>query len=252
LEPSTGIGDGGCVMGIPTIPNLGDPKPQTPCEKTKETYENTAVKSRYEILKGKTSEPSESGYGFKTVLDGNGGTTTQTNLLNPDITDPSKMIVSIFPTSYGYIHTHLDKTDDKISVKIFSPADINTFIAFLHNAKANSTQLGNIFGGMIASDPDTGHNIYQIHYTGDGSDLPAIFTKEQVKVLKAEYTRMAQRTANDNEGVLYHSDLQKLFYKFLKKMNLNNVALTKIEDNPKKFKKVNFDANGNPTEENCP
>ena len=46
--------------------------------------------------------------------------------------------------------------------------------------------------------------------------------------------------------------LQKLFYKFLKKMNLNNVALTKIEDNPKKFKKVNFDANGNPTEENCP
>jgi hypothetical protein len=105
---------------------------------------------------------------------------------------------------------------------------------------------------VIASDPDTGHNIYQIHYTGDGSDLPAIFTKEQVKVLKAEYTRMAQRTANDNEGVLYHSDLQKLFYKFLKKMNLNNVALTKIEDNPKKFKKVNFDANGNPTEENCP
>lgn len=189
----------GCIPGIPTQPNLPNPK-NNPCEKTKATYENTAVKSRYEILKGKTSEPSESGYGFRTVTDGKGGTTTQTNPLNPDLNNSDKMKVSIFPTSYGYIHTHLDKRDNKMSIKIFSPADLNTFIVFLNNAKSNNTPLGNIFGGMIASDPNTGHNIYQIHYTGNGNDLPTKFTKEEIDVLRNEYLKMAQETANENEG----------------------------------------------------
>ncbi|WEK69134.1 MAG: hypothetical protein P0Y62_14940 [Candidatus Chryseobacterium colombiense] len=219
--------------------------------KTKAIYNNTAVKSRYEILKGKTSEPNESGYGFKTVPDGNGGTTTQTNPLNPD-TNPDKMKVGIYPTSYGYIHTHLDKADGKMAVKIFSPADINAFLAFLHNAQTNGIPFGSIFGGMIASDPDTGHNIYQMIYTGDGTDLPTELTDIQLKVLKNEYIKIAQRIVNDNEGVLTHLDMQKIYYLFLKKMNMKNIVLSKIEYNTSTYKIVKFDNNGNPIEETCP
>lgn len=168
-----------------TAPNLPTPtKGNAPCDKTKSIYNNTAVKSRYEVLKGKTSEPSESGYGFKTVSDGNGGTTIQTNPLNPD-TNPDKMKVSIFPTSYGFIHTHLDKAEGKLAIKIFSPADINAFLSFLRNAKTNGIPLNSIFGGMIASDPETGYNIYQMTYTGDGTDLPAEFTKPQLDDLRS-------------------------------------------------------------------
>lgn len=244
---SSGCNSGAGVVMIPMNP-VNDH-----CEKTKNVYNNTAVKSRYEVLQGHTSDAHETGYGFKTVSDGNGGTTTQTNPLEPDTSDPDKMKVGIFPTSYGYVHTHLDKTDGKMAVKIFSPADINTFLAFLHNAQANGMPLGSIFGGMLASDADTGYNIYQLQYTGDGTDLPAEFTKEQVDVLRDWYRNEAQQIVNNTGENLTHSDMQKLFSLMIKKMNLQNVVLSKIEGSATKtFKTVNFDTNGNPTEEICP
>ncbi|PZU90763.1 MAG: hypothetical protein DI529_02095 [Chryseobacterium sp.] len=233
--------------GTVSIPLLNDP-----CTKIKTIYNNTAVKSRYDLLKQHTSDANETGYGFRTVSDGNGGTTTQTTPLNPDNVNPDKMSVAIFPTSYGYAHTHLDKANGKMSVKIFSPADINTFIAFLKNAKTNGKPLGEIFGGMLASDPDTNYNIYQMQYTGTGNDLPADFTKEQLDALRKDYRAMAQEILNNNDGVLSHSDMQRLFFKFLKKMNLKNVVLSKIENDVNKTKIINFDTDGNPTEQSCP
>ena len=116
------------------------------------------------------------------------------------------MKVSIFPTSYGFIHTHLDKAEGKLAIKIFSPADINAFLSFLRNAKTNGIPLNSIFGGMIASDPETGYNIYQMTYTGDGTDLPAEFTKPQLDDLRSWYINKAQKMANGNEGTLSHWD----------------------------------------------
>lgn len=247
--PTTPSGPGGFN---PQEGGGGTSTTNTPCQKVKTTYNNTAVKSRYGVLKPLTSASQETGYGFKTVSNGMGGTTTQTNSLNPDSSNPDKMKVGIFPTSFGYIHTHLDKTDGKIAVKIFSPADINTFIVLLNNAVNNSIPLGNIFGGMLASDPDTNYNIYQLHYTGNGSDIPAELDKEELDVLREWYRKESQKVLNDNEGTLSHSDMQKLLFKLLKKMNVKSVVLGKIEDsNPLKTKIINFNNDGIPSEQNC-
>jgi hypothetical protein len=243
-----GFDYGGGSGGSTVDPN--NPQNLTPCEKTKSTYNNTAVKSRYEVLKPKTAGPGESGFGFKTVPDGSGGTTTQTTPLNPDSTDPDKMHVGIYPTSYGFIHTHLDKPEGSLAIKIFSPADINTFLNFIHNAVANGIPLGEIFGGMIASDPDTGYNIYQMQYVGNGNDLPPVFTKAQMELLKSDYTKIAQEMVTENGGSITHSDMQRLFLKTLNQMNLQNIILTKIEgDNI--VKTINYNSQGSPSEDNC-
>ena len=84
-----------------------------------------------------------------------------------------------------------------------------------------------------------------IDVTGEG--IVRVVPDEVTINIRVENTGENTKTLKKQNDVTVNDVL-----KFLKKMNLNNVALTKIEDNPKKFKKVNFDANGNPTEENCP
>ena len=128
----------------------------------------------------------------------------------------------------------------------------NSFIIFLNNAISNNIPLGNIFAGMLASDPDTRYNIYQIIYTGNGSDIPEEYSKEQIESFTNEYRKFAQRILNENDGILTHVDMQKLFFDLLKRMNVKNVTLAKIEDNPSKIKMINFNNNGIPTEQTCP
>ncbi|MCW3160916.1 hypothetical protein [Chryseobacterium oryctis] len=245
-----GTGSGGGSGGG----NGGYPYPQTPvqnpCEKAKSIFNNTAVKSRYEALKGKVSDPKETGYGFTTITGPDGNPTTQTNPLNPDATNPDKMKVGIFPTTYGYSHTHLNKKDGNVSVKIFSPADINTFLVILKNAMSNGTPMDQVFGGMVASDPDSITNIYQIQYTGNGTNLPAEFTEQQLDSLKAWYTDEAQDIQTE-QGELTHTDLQKLFNDTLKKMNFKDVVLFKIEGSSNVVEKINYDEYGSPTENKC-
>jgi hypothetical protein len=240
-------GSGGNNNGTPTIPNLTLPK-NTPCGKASKIYNNTAVKSRYEQLKGKVGNTHESGYGFRTVPDGNGGATTQTNPLDPDAADPDHMKIGIYSTTFGYSHTHLNKSGTDMSVKIFSPADINTFLTILHNAIQNNIPLDTVFGGLVASDPDTIYNIYQIQYTGNGTDLPSEFTKQQLEDLKIWYKLKAQKIV-DETGELSHSDLQQLFSATLKRMNIQNTVLFKIEGNT--IKKVDYNEDGTPKENPC-
>lgn len=238
----------GDMSGGPMLHGGGTRAPQDPCKKAQSIYNDTAIKSRYEQLKGKVGNTSETGYGFKKVSDGNGGITTQTNPLDPDAVDPDHMKLGIYATTFGYSHTHLNKNGTEMSVKIFSPADINAFLTILHNANQNNVPLNTVFGGMVASDPDTLYNIYQIQYTGDGTDLPAEFTEQQLKKLKADYTKIAQDIVNST-GELTHSDLQELFFATLKKMNIKNTILFKIQGNV--VKKVDYNENGILKENPC-
>lgn len=51
-DPSTGIGDdGGCQLGIPTLPNLGDKTTKTPCEKIKKVGKDPVTKNAMKNLK---------------------------------------------------------------------------------------------------------------------------------------------------------------------------------------------------------
>ena len=248
---------GGGSTGSDTTPYNGDLmnlppmlKNDSDCNNAKAIYDNTAVKSRYELLKSHTRDPQETGYGFKKVSV-SGGTTTMTEPLNPDTVSPDKMHLVIQPTSFGYNHTHIEKPEGKLAVKIFSPADINTFIAYLHNAKNNNIPFGNIFGGMLAEEyGSTGSDyfIYQIQYNGTGTDLPPELTQEQKNELTRKYTKDAQAYLTEDNDIS-HYNMQKLFFKTLQKMNLKNCVLFKIKNGIRK--KITLDENGDPKEEIC-
>ena len=225
-----------------------EPEEETPCEKAKNTFTNTAIKSRYDILKGKINAPSETGYGFKIAADGS----IQTNPMNPDAMSVDGMNLSITPTTFGYNHAHLNKNNGRVSIKIFSPRDINTFLLILKNAIANGIPIDQVFGGVVSPDPDHVTNTYQIQYIGDGTDLPPAFTETQLENLKNWYTKQAQDIIQNTGEPLSHSDLQELFLQTLTKMNIHNTVLFKIEGNSTNPKKVNYDEYGNPSENQCP
>lgn len=235
--------DGDLMTLPPMLQNDSD------CNKAKAIYNNTVVKSHYNLLKTHTRDPQETGFSFKTITV-NGVSTTQTDPLNPDTVSPDKMKATITPTSFGYVHVHLEKPEGTLAVKIFSPADINSFIVYLHNAKDNNIPLGNIFGGMLAEEyGGSGSNfIYQIQYNGDGTDLPPELTKEEKEAFKNEYLEEAKRYSTD-QAEISHYNMQKLFFKTLKRMNLKNCVLFKIKNGIRK--KITLDENGEPKAETC-
>ncbi|CAH0123706.1 hypothetical protein [Chryseobacterium sp. Bi04] len=255
--PGGGGGSEGGNGGSETTPYDGDLmtlppmlKNDSDCNKAKAIYNNTAVKSRYESLQAHTRDGHETGYGFKTIAV-NGTTTTQTEPLNPDTVSPDQMHLVIQGTSFGYVHTHIEKVEPKLAVKIFSPADINTFLAYLHNAKQNSIPFGNIFGGMLAEEyggNGTNFNIYQIQYNGNGTDLPPELTEEQKATFRNDYLKEAQAYLTEDFDIS-HYNMQKLFFKTLKKMNLKDCVLFKIKNGIRK--KITLDENGEPKEELC-
>lgn len=248
---------GGGNAGSDTTPYNGDLnlppmlKNDTDCNKAKAIYDNTSVKSRYDLLKTHTRDPQETGYGFKTISIANGGTTTMTEPLNPDTVSPDQMHLIIQSTSFGYIHTHIEKEQPKLAVKIFSPADINTFLAYLHNAKEKNIPLGNIFGGLLAEEyggSGTDFFIYQIQYNGNGTDLPPELTEEQKATFRNDYLEEATKYLTEDFNIS-HYNMQKIFFKTLEKMNLKNCVLFKIKNGIRK--KVTLDENGEPKEEMC-
>ena len=238
-----GIGGSGFDANLPTL-DTNDSE----CNNAKLIYTNTAVKSRYELLKNHTRDSHETGYGFKTIIT-NGISTTQTIPLNPD-SNPNRMKTVITSTSYGFNHTHIEKDGDSLAVKILSPADINAFISYLHNAKNNNIPFSKLFAGMLSEDGSpTSYNIYQVMYNGDGNDLPIEYDSIQVKNFTKEYLKRAQLNVNDDKSI-DHDNLQKLFFKTLGDMGLTNIVLFKIKDNI--IRKITFDSQGKPTETICP
>lgn len=248
---------GGGSTGSDTTPYNGDLmnlppmlKNDSDCNNAKAIYENTAVKSRYDLLKAHTRDSQETGYGFKTIIV-NGVKTTQTDPLNPDSGNVDRMHTIIQSTSFGYNHTHIEKPEGKLVAKIFSPADIDTFVTYLHNAKTNNIPFGNIFGGMLAEEYGSNGSdyfIYQMQYNGDGTDLPPELTEAQREVYRDEYFIKAQKMVTEDNDIS-HYNLQKLFFHFVKKMNLKNCVLFKIKNGIRR--KITLDEDGNPKEEIC-
>ena len=71
---------------------------------------------------------------------------------------------------------------------------------------------------------------------------------EQYPILKKWYKKEAQDIV-DEAGELTHSDLQSLLLATLKKMNIQNTVLFKIEGNT--IKKVDYNENGTLKENPC-
>lgn len=148
-ENCTGGGGGG---GYPYPETQTDPNP---CNKMKEQNANQAFKDKVEELDDKKVFDKTEETGFAAAY----GTHPFEPLANA-ANDNLK-----FPPGnkyFGYIHTHLDSKDG--AIKIFSPADVATFLtSCVRNAQANGT-MTDAYGMVITSQGN-----YILKYSGDGN-----------------------------------------------------------------------------------
>lgn len=229
---------GGCGESLPLpIPPMdnGDP-----CENNKKISTNPIVSAKNNELKPKLRDKSrEHGYTFDRNTDGS---------INPTVRDnrpegASSMKVRITPTTVGYNHTHPK------GVKMFSPADIDTFVSIIRNAKRHNIPYNELFTTVVF-DRDGKKYVYQMTYTGNGNDIPANeFTEEQVIGFNNSYMNEAIEYYTEGDGEMSIEDGYRLFMNTLKNMGLNNIQLADVSNPNNPIKVINN--NGDPEEENC-
>ena len=80
-------------------------------------------------------------------------------------------------TTVGFLHTHLDEYDTGTydnegnsiinqPIKMFSPADVKSFILLLINANKNNIPLSDVYGTMVST-----KGVYQLRFEGSHADI---------------------------------------------------------------------------------
>lgn len=143
---------------------------------------------------------------------------------------------------YGYIHTHLDSKEGVI--KIFSPADVATFLtSCVVNAKDKGT-MADAYGMVITSQGN-----YILKYSGDGNFV--IGSNQKVDWL-AWYTDKYERLSQSD--LANPAIIEKLFTKFLdEKVKINGLELYKSNKITGNTEKLEYNAsNMSVKSTNCP
>lgn len=216
-----------------------------PCKQSKKIVENGVIRNKNNELKGKTGEIGENGYRFDKGLNDNVAAFEN----NKSSSDPNKMLVVMNENTIGYNHTHVEREG---VIHMFSPADIDTFISILHNAKKNNHSLSEVFGIMVfRSRDDDRHYVYQLSYQGDMDNIPREFTKNELSIYQTKYKEIVEKYLQINEGdPLIREQAHQLFYEIMDEMGIGNISLTDIT-NPKGIKNIVKDNNGEIKEEKC-
>jgi len=200
---------------------------KTPCKTIQDQIVNTQWASRVAILRGQTRLTQENGY--RQTRNGTFGALSA---------NPSGHSLNFNPSinDIGFLHTHLnnfskddngDGISDRVKPKrIFSPGDINAFLAMVENARNNNHSISEVYGTVITS---TGE--WTIKFTGNPTNISRIFNPKN-KLIIAEYNRLINRF-NRERGLL----------KFIKNVTNNSgISLYKL-NNDGTVEEVRLDAN---------
>ncbi|MBP6756200.1 MAG: hypothetical protein KA210_08620, partial [Bacteroidia bacterium] len=206
---------------------------KNPCDQLKTQNTNADFKSKITELATKTKLKNETGYAQKTdgsyqSLTNSGG--DQLNFANDK-------------TTIGFMHTHLDPYETgeynsdgepKINspIKIFSPADIKSFIGLINTAYRNQSGFDNLYGTVVTSSAN-----YTLKFEGNFSDI------NQGLVFNEAMDVQYSKNIND-EG------LENGFLKFLKDNGINGISLYKVNKDGTSEKK-SLDANNKLTTTPC-
>lgn len=249
-NPQPGMTDiNGCPIGIPTIPNL--PNPKTPCDKTKVALANPQVQTKINELKNQAQLPAVNPLGgekgFKMKTDGTIEDASQTTKHEVDYGDLSNY--------YAAYHNHTLRGTHMLSHK-----DIDILLGLTtHNSTVGP---GNAFHGMIAAEEDGNGGFtylnYVVRFNGTYQDAISFnFTDDQLADIKKKYEDaieyLLKNPLNSSDGGfnLNKDGLQKLFFEAAKLMGMqNNVILQRVDDDGVKTIQLNND--GSTTAVPCP
>ncbi|MCX8522472.1 hypothetical protein OF897_00855 [Chryseobacterium formosus] len=228
----------GCVVGMPTDPNL--PTRNNPCAKIKARFSDANFKAKVDSIdKPKVfAYDHEIGYaaGYPTTA---GATETHYEFMD---NAPGTHNVVLPPGNqyFGFIHSHTNDTATEATVKIFSPADVATFLtscvanAYLHGS------VGDAYSMVVTSEGN-----YMLQYSGTGN-----FTigTSQIDNWKSWYLTEFQKIQKE-DGSFNQNDVEKLFPRFLKE-SVKTVGLEVyyVEKNTGKASKLNTNGTKTP----CP
>jgi hypothetical protein len=131
---------------------------------------------------------------------------------------------------FGYIHTHNDESNGGSPVKIFSYADL---ITFLTNCVRNADEHGSIGDAYCMVITSEGNYILKYTGIGDYSIGP-----NQVKNWEDWYKREYQKLADDDE--LTQINVEKTFARFLaESVKINGLEIYQVEKGTGKASKIN-------------
>lgn len=239
-QPSTGIGDDGrCIVGIPTLPNLPNPKNNTPCLKIKANFEDDRFKEKVAAI----DKPSvfnmdhEMGYAAGYPIN-----TSLTEIQYPPMENKVGTHSVTLPSGsqyFGFIHSHTDDNGDIIRARIFSNADVATFLT---SCVRNAQQHGDISDAYAMVITSEGN--YMLKYTGTGNFN---IGPGQLKNWSNWYNKKFRELVENDE--LTQTNLEKMFMRFLNEsVNIPGLEIYHIEKNTGKASKMNNDATKKP----CP
>lgn len=143
---------------------------------------------------------------------------------------------------FGYIHTHLDSKEGV--VKIFSPADVSTFLtSCVVNAKEKGT-MTDAYGMVITSQGN-----YILKYSGDGNFGIGPNQRANWQTWYEDaYSQLYQT------GKLTQPNVEKVFTQFLKEqVNINGLEIYKSEKTTGNTERLEYDGKDKPVKSTpCP
>jgi hypothetical protein len=189
---------------------------KTPCDKIRKQIMNATFKSKLSDLSTKTGLEKESGYsqnrsGVFTTLTANGA--NELNMPND-------------ATRIGFMHTHIDPYDSgkrgpngeiiyNVPIKMFSPADISSFLIMVNNAQTYNSPISDVYGMMVSSE-----GTYQLSFTGNVADI------------KSKYGTIDWINLDEDYKTYTKNDVVGGFLNFLKdKIGINGIELYQVDAN---------------------
>ncbi len=213
--------DGGSGGSNPNTPNTTNP-----CEKMKEQNQNTEFKAKVAEIDKKEIFDKDKETGFSAAY---GQPKTNYEPLSNN-NDNLK-----FPHGnkyYGYMHAHLDSKDG--IVRIFSPADIFTFLTTCVRNAETKGSMTDAYGMVITSQGN-----YIIKYSGNGSFGigPGTLSSWQ-SWYDDKFTEL-----NDSKG-LTQDNVEKLFTQFMdEKVKIDGLEVYKSDKSTGNTTKLKYDKN---------
>ncbi len=218
-QANHGGGGGGGGAGAPGKAN--------PCDQLKAQNVNADFKAKLLELLKKTGLKIETGYSQN--MDG-----TFRQLTN---NGNDELNFAINATTMGFVHTHLDSYETgkynsdgepeiRTPIKMFSPADVKSFIGLINNANRNQSGFDPIYGTVITSSAT-----YTLKFNGNYNDINQGLVFNDA--LNSQYK-------ND----LLKNGLESGFLKFLNDNGIKGISLYKVNTDGTSEKK-SLDSNNN-------
>ncbi|MCU7613541.1 hypothetical protein N0B16_03745 [Chryseobacterium sp. GMJ5] len=136
---------------------------------------------------------------------------------------------------FGFIHSH---TNREGATKIFSPADLATFLTSCVSNADQSGNIGDAYAMVITSEGN-----YILKYTGYSTNFG--YTSTTLDNWMEWYLTQLKKIQND-DNTFNQSKLEKVFIRFLKeKVQINGIQLYKVDKVTGKANELSLDANNN-------